>query len=162
MARQQATVTIDFSGLTCPAPLLGAKKLLDDLDAGQTLSIISDCSGAHEELQTWCRYSGNTLVSATPTGKGGTAYLLQKGGSGDAKPVAHATLDARGVACPGPVLQAKKLLKGMQRGEVLQLVTDCTGAVDDVPLWSQETAVELLYAQPLARGAHEFYLRKAA
>ncbi len=159
MARK-ATVTIDYSGMTCPAPLLGAKKMLDDLDIGQTLSVISDCSGAHDELLTWCRYSGNTFVSATASGRS-VAYLLRKGGGGDARPVPHATLDARGIACPGPVLKARKLLKDMKSGEVLQLVTDCTAAIDDVPLWSQETSVELLYTQQIARGAHEFYLQKA-
>jgi TusA-related sulfurtransferase len=158
---QKATVTIDYSGMTCPAPLLGAKKTLDDLDVGQTLSVISDCSGAHDELMTWCRYSGNTFLSATAKEGGGVAYLLRKGGGGDARPVPHATLDARGVSCPGPVLKARKLLKDMKSGEVLQLVTDCTAAIDDVPLWSQEASIDLLYMQPVSRGAHEFYLRKA-
>lgn len=156
----KAAVTVDYSGLTCPAPLLGAKRVLDDLEVGQVLSVISDCSGAHEELLTWCTYSGNTFISATRQESGAIAYLLRKGSSG-ARPVAHTTLDARGVSCPGPVLQAKKLLKEMNSGEVLQLVTDCTAAVDDIPLWSQETSIELLYTQAVSRGAHEFYLRKA-
>lgn len=157
---QKATVTIDYSGRTCPAPLLGAKKVLDDLDAGQTLAVISDCSGAHDELLTWCRHTGNTFVSATAHEAGGVAYLLRKGG-GDTRPVAYISLDARGIACPGPVLKARKLLKEMKSGEVLQLVTDCTAAVEDVPLWSREAAIELLYMQQVSRGAHEFYLRKA-
>ncbi|MGE5468786.1 MAG: sulfurtransferase TusA family protein [Ignavibacteria bacterium] len=155
---QKANVTIDFSGLTCPAPLLGAKKVLDDLEVGQTLLVISDCSGASDELQTWCRHSGNSFVSATATGNG-VGYLLRKGGNAT-RPVPHATLDARGISCPGPVLKAKKLLKDMKHGEVLQLVTDCTAAVDDIPLWSQEASVELLYSTQLGRGAQEFYLRK--
>jgi TusA-related sulfurtransferase len=156
----KAAVTVDYSGLTCPAPLLGAKRVLDDLDVGQVLSVISDCSGAHEELLTWCAYSGNTFISATKQESGSVAYLLRKGSLGT-RPVPHATLDARGVACPGPVLQAKKLLKDMNSGEVLQLVTDCTAAVDDIPLWSQQASIELLYAQAASRGAHEFYLRKS-
>jgi tRNA 2-thiouridine synthesizing protein A len=158
---QKATVTIDYSGMTCPAPLLGAKRLLDDFEVGQTLSVISDCSGAHDELLTWCKYSGNTFVSVTRTDDGVVAYLLRKGSGDDARPVPHVTLDARGVSCPGPVLKAKKLLKDMKSGEVLQLVTDCTAAVDDIPLWSQETSIQLLYTQQISRGAHEFYLRKA-
>ncbi len=158
---QKATVTIDYSGMTCPAPLLGAKKMLDDLDVGQTLAVISDCTGAHDELLTWCKHSGNTFLSATAKDGRAVAYLLRKGGDGHARPVPHATLDARGVSCPGPVLKAKKLLKGMQSGEVLQLVTDCTAAADDIPLWSQETSIELLYMQQISRGAHEFYLRKS-
>ncbi|HEX8989516.1 MAG TPA: sulfurtransferase TusA family protein [Rhodocyclaceae bacterium] len=156
---QAADVRIDYSGLTCPAPLLGAKKVLDDLEPGQTLSVVSDCSGAHDELLTWCKYSGNTFVSATRQDNGAVAYLLRKGAAGP-RPVARATLDARGVACPGPVLRARKLLKDMAPGEVLQLITDCTAAADDIPLWSKETSIELLYAQEVSRGAREFYLRR--
>lgn len=158
MARQEAAVTIDYTGFTCPAPLLGAKRALDELAAGQTLRVISDCTGAHDELLTWCQYSGNSLVAADRQESGAVAYLLKKGG--EARPVAQVILDTRGAACPGPVLQARKLIQGMQRGEVLQLVTDCTAAVDEVPLWSRQAAIELLCAREAARGVHEFYLRK--
>lgn len=155
----KANVTVDYSGMTCPAPLLGAKKLLDDLQPGQTLCLISDCSGAHDDLLTWCKYSGNVLVSTTQQ-EGAVAYLLRKAGKDDTKPVPHATLDMRGVSCPGPILEAKKLLQGMTSGEVLQLVTDCTAAIDDIPLWGQETSIKLLDTREIANGVHEFYLKK--
>jgi TusA-related sulfurtransferase len=48
----------------------------------------------------------------------------------------------------------------MKAGEVLQLVSDCPGSVADVESWSQATAIELLASLPMARGAHEFYLKK--
>jgi len=156
----KADVTIDYSGMTCPAPLLGAKKVLDDLNPGQTLCLISDCSGAHDDLLTWCNHSGNVLVSTTKQEKGGVAYLLRKAGKGDTKPVPHATLDMRGVSCPGPILEAKRLLQGMRSGEILQLVTDCTAAIDDIPLWGQETSIKLLDTREIASGVHEFYLKK--
>ena len=66
----------------------------------------------------------------------------------------------RGVSCPGPILEAKKLLDGMKAGEVLQLVSDCPGSVADIESWSRNASVELLATLPMARGAHEFYLRK--
>jgi TusA-related sulfurtransferase len=156
---QTADITIDYSGMTCPTLLVGAKKALDDLAAGQMLRLISDCSGTHDDLLSWCNFSGNELV-ATDKDAHGTAYLLRKAGSGNAKPVPHVSLDMRGVACPGPILQAKRLLQGMHDGEILQLVTDCTAAVDDVPVWGQETAIDLLYQREIASGVHEFYLRK--
>lgn len=156
----KADVTINYLGMTCPAPLLGAKKVLDDLSPGQTLCLISDCSAAHDDLLAWCHYSGNVLVSTSPQ-DGGVAYLLRKAGRGDTKPVPHATLDMRGVACPGPILEAKKLLQGMKSGEILQLVTDCTAAVDDIPLWGQETSIKLLDTREIASGVHEFYLRNS-
>jgi TusA-related sulfurtransferase len=153
-------VTIDFSGLPCPAPLLGAKKILDDLKPGQTLRLISDCSGAHDDLMAWCRYTGHALVSERKQADGRMAYLLSKAGGERTLPIPHVTLDMRGVSCPGPVLEAKKLLEGLKSGEVLQLITDCTAAIDDIPSWARSTSIELLMALEMTNGAHEFYLRK--
>lgn len=155
----KADVTVDYSGMTCPAPLLGAKKILDDLEPGQTLCLVSDCSGTHQDLLAWCNHTGNVLVSVTPQ-DGGVAYLLRKTGKDDRKPVPHATLDMRGISCPGPILEAKKLLQGMKSGEILLLVTDCTAAIDDVPLWGRETSIQLLDTRQIAAGVFEFYLRK--
>ncbi|MFN3884266.1 MAG: sulfurtransferase TusA family protein [Rhodocyclaceae bacterium] len=155
----KADVTIDYSGMTCPAPLLGAKKILDDLDPGQTLCLISDCSGTHQDLLAWCNHTGNVLVSVTPQGSG-NAYLLRRAGKDDKKPIPHATLDMRGIACPGPILEAKKLLQGMKSGEILQLVSDCTAARDEIPLWGRETSIELLDMREIAPGVYEFHLRK--
>ncbi|MDP1654426.1 MAG: sulfurtransferase TusA family protein [Rhodocyclaceae bacterium] len=154
------TVTIDLSGLPCPAPLLGAKKFIDDLQAGQTMRLLSDCPGTSDDLFAWCKYTGNELLSSVKQADGKTAYTLRKAGGASTTPIAHATLDMRGVSCPGPILEAKKLLDGMKAGEVLQLVSDCPGVVADIEAWGRATSVELLASLPMARNAHEFYLRK--
>jgi len=157
---EKPAVTIDLSGLPCPAPLLGAKKIIDDLQPGQVLLLLSDCPGTQDDLFAWCKYTGNEVMSAVKQADGKTAYMLKKAGGASSTPIAHVTLDMRGVSCPGPILQAKKLLDGMKAGEVLQLVSDCPGAVADVESWSNATAVELLASLPMARGAQEFYLKK--
>lgn len=157
---EKPAVTIDLSGMPCPAPLLGAKKILDDLQPEQVLMLISDCPGTQDDLFSWCKYTGNQLLSVSRQADGKTAYALKKAGGASMTPIAHVTLDMRGVTCPGPIIQAKKLLDGMKDGEVLQLVSDCPGAVADVESWSKATAVDLLASLPMARGAHEFYLKK--
>ena len=48
----------------------------------------------------------------------------------------------------------------MKAGEVLQLVSDCSAAVEEIRTWSQVTSVELLADFERARNAHEFYLKK--
>jgi TusA-related sulfurtransferase len=146
--------------MACPAPLLGAKQILDDLRPGQSLCLISDCSGTRDDLAAWCRYTGNLLVSATPQEDGRTAYLLYKSGGERTTPIPHVTLDMRGVSCPGPIVEAKKLLEAMQGGEVLHLITDCTAAIDDVTAWSRATTIEFLFALEQANGVQEFYLKK--
>lgn len=157
---EKAAVTVDLSGLPCPAPLLGAKKIIDDLQPGQLMCLISNCSGARDDLSAWCQYTGNVLVSAARQAGGEVVYLLRKAGGERTTPIPHVSLDMRGVSCPGPILGAKKLLQGMKGGEVLQLVSDCTAAIDDVYSWSRETSIEFLLALEMADGVQEFYLRK--
>ena len=153
-------VTLDLSGMPCPAPLLGAKKIVDDLQAGQSMLLLSDCPGSADDLYAWCKFTGNELLSSVKQADGKTAYLLRKAGGASSTPIAHLTLDMRSVSCPGPIVEAKKLLDGMNAGEVLQLVSDCPGTVADIEAWTRVTGVELLAMLPIARGAHEFYLRR--
>lgn len=123
-------LTIDVSGLPCPAPLLGAKKILDDLAPGQAMRLISDCSGARADLLAWCQYTGHVLVSATDQGGGKVAYLLCKAGRGRTTPAPHVTLDMRGVCCPVPILEAliRVMLKKLPAGwlRYLTVQTDIT------------------------------------
>ena len=58
------TMTLDMTGMSCPAPLLGAKKVVDDLPAGQTMMLISDCPGTSDDLYAWARYTGNKVLSS--------------------------------------------------------------------------------------------------
>ena len=156
----QATVSLDTSGLPCPAPLLGAKKIVDDLQPGQTLRLISDCPGTADDLFAWAKFTGNQVLESKKQADGKTAYLIQRAGSAAATPVPHVTVDMRGVSCPGPILQAKKLLDGMKSGEVLQMVSDCPAAVDDLASWAKAGSVEMLFSHETGRGVHEFYLRR--
>lgn len=157
---EKPVVTIDMCGMPCPAPLLGAKKIIDDLQPDQAMVLLSDCPGTSDDLFAWCKFTGNQFVESTKQADGKTAYTLRKAGGAQTTPIAHVTLDMRSVSCPGPILEAKKLLDGMKSGEVLQLVSDCPGAVADIQSWATHAAVELLATLPMARGAHEFYLRK--
>lgn len=160
MATSKATVTLDMSGMTCPAPLLGAKKVVDDLPAGQTMRLISDCPGTSDDLYAWARYTGNEVVSSERLDGNRVAYTIRKAGGSAAQLTANVTLDLCGVSCPGPILEAKKLLDGMKPGEILLLVSNCPGSPADVESWTQATSVELVSRRESARGVHEFFLRK--
>ena len=158
---ETATVTLDVSGLPCPAPLLGAKKLIDDLQPGHTLRLISDCPGTADDLFSCAKVTGNVVLGSQKQADGKTAYMIQRAGGANATPTAHVTLDMRGVSCPGPIVQANKLLDGMKQGEVLQLVSDCPGSADDITSWAKAGAAELVFSHESGRGVHEFYLKKA-
>jgi TusA-related sulfurtransferase len=68
-------------------------------------------------------------------------------------------LDIRGVSCPGPILEAKKLLEGMKSGEVLHLISSCPGTPADVRAWVKTTGHELVATRETGRGVYEFFLR---
>ena len=153
-------VTLDLCGLNCPAPLLGAKHVIDDLTPGQVMQLISDCPGTPDDLFAWSRHTGNAVIATDKLDGRRVAYTIRRGASAATRPAANVTLDIRGVSCPGPIIEAKKLLDGMKAGEVLLLVSNCPGAPDDVQSWVRSTGLELLAKQEVAPGNYEFFIRK--
>lgn len=53
-------------------------------------------------------------------------------------------VDATGLACPLPILKAKKTLSTMASGEVLQIITTDRGAVRDFQAFCRQTGNALL------------------
>jgi tRNA 2-thiouridine synthesizing protein A len=53
-------------------------------------------------------------------------------------------VDALGLACPLPILKAKKALSLMASGEVLQVLTTDKGAVRDFQAFAKQTGNNLL------------------
>lgn len=159
MTKPTATVTLDLSGLSCPAPLLGAKRVIDDLQRGQVLLLISDCPGTSDDLFAWVKYTDNQIAATAMLGGKKTGYYIQKGKAAP-HPQPHAVLDIRGVSCPGPIVEAKKLLNAMQSGEVLELISNCPGSPSDVRAWVKTKSLELAAMHESARGEHHFYIRK--
>lgn len=156
----KADVTLDLSGLTCPAPLLGARRVFDDLRDGQILMLISDCPGTRDDLTSWCRQTGNTLLAIEPQAGGAHGYFLRKGESGATELSAQITLDMSGVTCPGPIVEAKKMLKGLKSGEVMKLISTCPGVRDDIGLWARNVDVEILAVREAMGDRLEFFLKK--
>ena len=157
-ALQEPAAMVDLTGLTCPGPILGAKQILEALKDGQVLLLLSDCPGTRDDLYAWARQTGNEVIQTEGRARGATGYYVRKGRS-KTIPV-HARLDLRGSLCPGPIVEAKLLLKGMRPGEVLKLVSDCPGIKDDIVGWAHVTGIEIVAVGEAAAGAHEFYLSK--
>ena len=57
-----ATLTLDTKGLSCPLPVLKARKALKDLGRGDTLEILSTDPGSVMDFEAFCRTTGNELV----------------------------------------------------------------------------------------------------
>ncbi len=54
------------------------------------------------------------------------------------------TVDARGSACPGPLLEAKKGIGKVKVGEVLEVYSNDTGTRKDIPAWANKVGHEYL------------------
>jgi tRNA 2-thiouridine synthesizing protein A len=55
-----------------------------------------------------------------------------------------AVVDARGSACPGPLMEAKKAIGKVKVGEVLEVLSNDPGTKDDIPLWAKKVGHEFL------------------
>jgi len=53
-------------------------------------------------------------------------------------------VDASGLNCPMPILQAKKALKDLNPGDVLRVVSTDPGSVKDFEAFAKQTGNELL------------------
>lgn len=65
-------------------------------------------------------------------------------GQGATPPVFKETVDATGLACPLPILRAKKALATLSAGDVLRVITTDRGAVRDFQAFCKQTGNVLL------------------
>ncbi len=54
------------------------------------------------------------------------------------------TVDARGTACPGPLLEAKKAIGTINPGDVMEVLSADEGTKVDVPKWCTKKGHEYL------------------
>lgn len=57
---------------------------------------------------------------------------------------AEKVVDARGTACPGPLLEAKKSIAGVKVGEVLEVKSNDKGSRKDIAAWSGKMGHDFL------------------
>jgi TusA-related sulfurtransferase len=57
---------------------------------------------------------------------------------------ADKVVDARGMACPGPLLEAKKAITGVAVGGVMEVLSSDEGTNNDIPLWARKMQYEFL------------------
>ncbi len=54
------------------------------------------------------------------------------------------TVDARGTACPGPLLEAKKAIGTINTGDVMEVLSADEGTKADLPKWCSKKGHEYL------------------
>jgi tRNA 2-thiouridine synthesizing protein A len=59
---------LDAKGLSCPLPILKAKKALQAMAGGGILEVLSTDPGSVRDFQAFCRMTGNELVESGSEG----------------------------------------------------------------------------------------------
>lgn len=70
------------------------------------------------------------------------------------------TLDTKGLNCPIPILKAKKAIKGLNSGDVLEVLATDPGAVKDFEAFTRATGNELVGWKE-EEGIFRFLLKKS-
>jgi TusA-related sulfurtransferase len=59
---------LDTRGLSCPLPILKAKKALSEMHSGQTVRVISTDAGSVRDFMAFAKQTGNELVEQSTEG----------------------------------------------------------------------------------------------
>ncbi len=75
--------------------------------------------------------------------------------------MADETLDAKGMNCPLPILKAKKALKGLSDGQILEVLATDPGSVADFQAFCRTTGNELV-EHSIDGDVYRFLLKRVA
>ena len=71
------TLEVDARGLSCPLPLLKAKKALNGLAPGACVRVLATDSGSVRDFRVFCEQSGHVLLESVEN-DGIYCHVLQK------------------------------------------------------------------------------------
>ena len=75
---ETAKLVVDACGLQCPGPIVKLKNEIDNLKDGELLRISATDPGFSRDVVSWCKLTGNKLISSTRE-KGVSEALIEKG-----------------------------------------------------------------------------------
>jgi tRNA 2-thiouridine synthesizing protein A len=70
-------------------------------------------------------------------------------------------VDARGSACPGPLLEAKKGIGAIKVGEVLEIWSGDPRTKEDIPKWSNKVGHEFLGTLTAEGGYDRIFIKRS-
>ena len=68
-------------------------------------------------------------------------------------------VDARGLSCPMPIVKTAMAIKGIQSGELIEVLATDPGSVKDFAAWSKSTGNELVESSEEG-SVYRFVLRR--
>ena len=71
---------LDAKGLTCPLPVLKARKTLKSMAHGETLELLATDPGALEDVAEFCRSAGHRLLESSTLEPDLFRFVIRNGG----------------------------------------------------------------------------------
>ncbi|OCT16841.1 hypothetical protein A8709_00535 [Paenibacillus pectinilyticus] len=140
------------------------------LPLGELTERLSDLSPDHDyyvicrtgrrsdmACQLLAEHGFGRVTNVTP-GMSEWTFEMEKDKEEDVNMV-HLTVDAKGLACPMPIVKAKKGIDSMESGQIMELLTTDKGSMKDFQAWVGQTKHELLEATE-SNGVFTFIVRK--
>lgn len=72
---------------------------------------------------------------------------------------ADVIVDTKGMACPMPIVKAKKALDGLQSGQIMEVLSTDKGSINDFQAWVKQTNHELIKHEE-DNGVYKFFVKK--
>ena len=72
----------------------------------------------------------------------------------------HRRVDARGLACPLPIMKSMQAIKTMHINRVLEIFTTDPGSITDIPTWAKATGQELISYEERGPNDYRFLVKK--
>ncbi|MBB6669291.1 sulfurtransferase TusA family protein [Cohnella nanjingensis] len=69
-------------------------------------------------------------------------------------------VDTRGMACPMPIVKAKKALDGLVSGQLMEVWSTDKGSLNDFQAWVRQTKHELVKHEE-ENGVYKFLVKKS-
>ena len=69
-------------------------------------------------------------------------------------------MDLKGLPCPMPVVKLRRAIKGMEVGEILEMIATDPGVVPDMQAWENQTRHEVLLTENQGEGKFRFLIKK--
>ena len=71
-------VTLNCDGMQCPGPIMEVFRSMKEMEDGQLLEVSASDPGFSKDIASWCRRTGNTLISNSKKGRSYVA-VIRKG-----------------------------------------------------------------------------------
>jgi tRNA 2-thiouridine synthesizing protein A len=72
----------------------------------------------------------------------------------------HSTVDARGLACPMPIVKTAQAIRSVPPTELIEILATDPGSLKDFTAWTRSTGNSLV-EQRLEDGVYHFIIRRA-